>query len=133
MKNLLLLMLLGFTLNSVWAQGNASNNNYDINLSVKEDSEPFFPAGEMKMYEHVFYNLDYSEEAKNAKVSGELLLSFYVNADSTLSNFKVVKSVGYGIDEGVIKLMKQLKFAPGRRNGEPVRKNLLLSFPIEVE
>lgn len=113
----------------------AQNTGYDEsqNMKVNVTQDPFYPAGEMKMYEHVFYNIEYSQEAIAAKANGEVLLNFTVNADSTLSNFSVVKSVGYGIENGIIELMKQLKFAPGMVNGEPTNKNMLMSFPIEVE
>lgn len=113
----------------------AQDKGYDEtqNMKVNVDQDPFFPAGDMKMYEHVFYNIEYSQEAIDANVNGEVLLNFTVNADSSLSDFSVVKGVGYGIEEDIIELMKQLKFAPGMVNGQPTNKNMLMSFPVEVE
>lgn len=112
-----------------------TNKEYDDsqNMKVNVDQDPFYPAGDQKMYEHVFYNIEYSAEAQKAKVKGEVLLNFTVNADSTLSDFSVVSGVGYGIEDDIITLMKQLKFAPGMINGEAVNKNMLMSFSIEVE
>ena len=81
----------------------------------------------------MFYNIEYSQEAIDAKANGEVLLNFTVNADSSLSHFTVVKGLGYGIEESIIELMKQLKFAPGMVNGKPTNKNILMSFPVEVE
>lgn len=113
----------------------AQNKGYDEsqNMIVNVNQDPFYPPGDMKMYEHVFYNIEYSQEAIAAKANGEVLLNFTVNADSTLSNFSVVNGLGYGIEEDIIELMKQLKFAPGMVNGKPTNKNMLMSFPVEVE
>ncbi len=107
--------------------------DYNKNVKIKADSDPFFPAGEMAMYEYVFNKLEYSRDAVDRKVKGESLINFDVNADSTLSNFSVVTEVGYGIDQSIISILKELKFAPGTINGKAVAKNLLMSFPIEVE
>ncbi len=109
------------------------NYDYNKNVKIKADSDPFFPAGEMAMYEYVFNKLEYSRDAVDRKVKGESLINFDVNADSTLNNFSVVTEVGYGIDQSIISILKELKFAPGTINGKAVAKNLLMSFPIEVE
>ena len=111
----------------------AGNYDYNKNVKVKADSEPFYPAGEMAMYEYVFNKLEYPSNAIDMKAKGEAMINFNVNADSTLSDFSVVKAVGYGIDEKIIDILKELKFAPGTINGKAVTKNLLMSFPVEVE
>ena len=112
---------------------NSENYDYNKNIKVKADSDPFYPAGEMAMYEYVFNKLEYSKDAVAHKVKGEAMINFDVNPDSTLSNFSVVTEVGYGIDQSIISILKELKFAPGTINGKAVTKNLLMSFPVEVE
>ncbi len=111
----------------------APNYDYNKNIKIKADSDPFFPAGEMAMYEYVFNKLEYSRDAVDRKVKGESMINFDVNPDSTLSNFSIVTEVGYGIDQSIISILKELKFAPGTINGKAVAKNLLMSFPVEVE
>ena len=110
-----------------------ANYNYAKNMEVKVEQEPHYPDGEMKFYEYVFTKLNYSQEVIDAKVNGEVLINFTVNADSTLTDFSVVKKVGYGIEDDIIDILKTMKFAPGIRNGKPVDKNLLMSFPIAAE
>ncbi len=111
----------------------SENYDYNKNIKVKADSDPFYPAGEMAMYEYVFNKLEYSKDAVTHKAKGESMINFDVNPDSTLSNFSVVTEVGYGIDQSIISILKELKFAPGTINGKAVTKNLLMSFPVEVE
>ncbi len=111
----------------------APNYDYNKNIKMKADSDPFFPAGEMAMYEYVFNKLEYSRDAIDRKVKGESMINFDVNPDSSLTNFSIVAEVGYGIDQSIISILKDLKFAPGTINGKPLTKNLLMSFPIDVE
>lgn len=105
------------------------NYDYNKNIKVKADSEPFYPAGENAMYELVFNKLEFP----NQKINGELMINFDVNPDSTLTGFSIIKEVGYGIDQSIINILKQLKFSPGTINGKPVVKNIVLTFPIETE
>ncbi|MGE0637783.1 MAG: energy transducer TonB [Bacteroidia bacterium] len=105
------------------------NYDYNKNIQVNADSDPVYPAGENAMYELVFNKIEFPRE----KINGESMINFDVNPDSTLSGFSIIKEVGYGIDQSIINILKQLKFSPGTINGKPVVKNMVLSFPIETE
>ncbi len=126
MKYILPLLVLFST--SALAQRD-ENYDYNINIKMKADSDPFYPAGEIAMYELVFNKLEFP----NQKIIGETLINFDVNTDSTLTGFSIIKEVGYGIDQSIINIMKELKFSPGTINGKPVVKNMVLSFPIETK
>jgi len=105
------------------------NYNYNKNIKVKADTEPAYPDGEMALYELVFNKL----ELPHQKINGESMINFNVNPDSALTDFSVIKEVGYGIDQSIINILNQLKFAPGTINGKPVVKNMVLTFPVETE
>jgi TonB family protein len=70
----------------------------------------------------VLYKVDpeYSEEARKAKYSGTVLLQLVVDVDGKAKNIKVVKGVGLGLDEKAIEAVQRWKFAPGKKNGQPV-------------
>jgi protein TonB len=127
-----LVLLLSLVAFSAVAQ-NSENYDYNKNIKVKADYEPYYPAGEMALYELVFNKLEYSRDAIDRKVRGESMINFDVNPDSTLSGFSIIKEVGYGIDKSIINILMQLKFSPGVINGKPVVKNMVLTFPIETE
>jgi hypothetical protein len=107
----------------------APNYDYNKNIKVKADYEPYFPAGETALYETVFNKLEFPRE----KITTESMINFDVNPDSTLNGFSVIKEAGYGIDQSIINILNQLKFAPGVINGKAVAKNMVLTFPIETE
>ncbi len=58
--------------------------------------------------------------ARAAKVSGTVLIAVVVNVDGTVGEVKVLRSLGYGLDENAVEAVKQWKFKPGTKDGQPV-------------
>jgi periplasmic protein TonB len=63
---------------------------------------------------------EYSEEARKAKYQGTVLLYIEVSPDGRATNIRVARSLGLGLDEKAIEAVKQWKFKPGYKNGQPV-------------
>ncbi len=63
---------------------------------------------------------DYTEEARNAKFQGTVLLSVEIDPTGTATNIKVSRRLGMGLDEKAIEAVKQWKFKPGLKDGVPV-------------
>ena len=70
----------------------------------------------------VLFKVDpqYSEEARKARYQGTVVLEAIVRSDGTVDILRVVRSLGFGLDENAIRALKQWKFRPGMRNGQPV-------------
>ena len=113
----------------VSAQG---SNEFDVNFDVNTNREAQYHEGDQKLYEHMFYNLKYSDEAREAKVIGQVMVSFKVQPDGSLTDMYVVSGVGHGIDEEVVKVLKGLKFLPAIQNGHKIATTLMMSFPISA-
>ncbi len=64
----------------------------------------------------------YTPDAMRAKVQGSVLLECIVNADGTVGNIEIVRSLdqAFGLDREAVKAAKQWRFAPGMRQGQPV-------------
>jgi protein TonB len=62
----------------------------------------------------------YSEEARKARYQGTVVLEAVVKKDGTVDILRVVRSLGFGLDENAIQALKQWRFKPGMRNGIPV-------------
>jgi TonB family protein len=71
---------------------------------------------------------DYTEEARKAKYQGTVLLYIEVDPSGKATNIRVQRSLGLGLDEKAIEAVKQWKFKPGYRDGNPVP----VSATIEV-
>lgn len=102
------------------------------NSKVLTNAEPSYPKGDNELYTYMYYNLKFTEEAKQKNVEGEVTLSFDVKTDSTTTNILVISGVGYGVDEEIKKIVSTLKFSPGVQNGIPVKMNTMYTFPIKA-
>jgi protein TonB len=71
---------------------------------------------------------EFSEEARKAKVQGNVLVSILVNTNGLPSNVKVIRGIGMGLDEKAVEAVKQWKFKPAMENGKPV----LVEVDVEV-
>lgn len=117
-----------------FSQENQQNKNpYDVNFTFNTDQQPYYPAGEIALYTYFYNTIKYGEQAVANKINGEVMVSFYVMSDSTLSEINVLSGVGYGIDEEVVRVLAPLKYAPGIVDGEKVKMNVILYVPVRAQ
>jgi TonB family protein len=62
----------------------------------------------------------YSKEARKKNIEGITVLWLIVGADGLPRDIRVVRSVGYGLDEEAIKAAKKWRFKPSTMDGKPV-------------
>ncbi len=62
----------------------------------------------------------YSEEARKAGLAGRVQVVCVVGSDGVARDFKVVHSLGLGLDESAIRAVSAWRFAPGVKDGKPV-------------
>ncbi|MGA2262972.1 MAG: energy transducer TonB [Acidobacteriota bacterium] len=75
----------------------------------------------------------YTEEARKARTEGVLLLQAIIRRDGTVDSFKVVRGLGYGLDESAINtIATKWKFKPGTFHGVPVdvQANIEVTFRL---
>jgi TonB family protein len=75
---------------------------------------------------------EYSEEARKAKHQGTVMLNVVIGDDGVLSEIKVVKSLGLGLDEKAIECVKKWRFEPGTRGGKPVKVEATLEVNFRL-
>ena len=63
---------------------------------------------------------EYSEEARKAKYQGTVVLWVVVGPDGRPRDIRVQRTLGLGLDEKAIEAVRQWKFDPARKNGQPV-------------
>jgi TonB family protein len=62
----------------------------------------------------------YSEEARRANITGDVLMEVVVRADGTVGSARVTRGLGFGLDGRAIAAVRQWRFAPATRLGVPV-------------
>lgn len=80
-------------------------------------------------------NPEYTTEALEAKLQGVVVLATIVTAEGIPSEIKVVRGLGMGLDEKAIECLRQWRFTPGTRMGEPipVRAQIEIRFRLPHE
>jgi len=63
---------------------------------------------------------EYSEEARKAKYQGVVMLQIIVGADGRPKDVRVARSLGFGLDERAIEAVRQWRFEPATKDGQPV-------------
>jgi TonB family protein len=61
---------------------------------------------------------EFSDEARTKKIQGVVLVSLIVDADGNPQNPRVIRSLGYGLDEKAIEAVKKYKFKPAMKDGK---------------
>jgi TonB family protein len=67
---------------------------------------------------------NYTKEALQAGLEGFVFLTGTITADGTVSDIKVVKGLGLGLDEKAVENLQTWRFMPPVRNGEPTPVNV---------
>lgn len=91
---------------------------------------PRFSEGEDALLSFLMTNINYPELARRVGVEGKVMVSFTVEKSGTLSNMRVIKSIGGGCDEEAMRVVALTagKWIAGKQNGKAVKVNM--SIPI---
>ena len=76
----------------------------------------------------------YPPLALRNQVEGRIFVSFTVNAQGDVSDVKVVKGLGSGLDEETVRAVKTLpKFIPGKQNGRSVSVSFTVPITFKIQ
>lgn len=75
---------------------------------------------------------EFSEEARKAKVAGNVLVYLQVDVNGRPINVRVLRGIGLGLDQKAMEAVRQYKFKPAMENGHPVvvEMNVEVNFQI---
>jgi TonB family protein len=74
----------------------------------------------------------FSEEARRARYEGTVILNIVVDKAGNISRIRLERPLGMGLDENAMEGVKQWRFIPATRNGQPVAvaMNIEVSFNL---
>jgi len=81
-----------------------------------------FPGGINQARQFLANNIRYPDEAVENGVNGTVQVKFTIELDGSISNIEIVKKLGYGCDEEVIRVLKRMpKWTPAKLKGQFVK------------
>ncbi|MEY2922090.1 MAG: Protein TonB [Bacteroidota bacterium] len=119
---------------TVVAEPGPEINEQDENLIYNVagiEVKPEFPGGNNKLASYISNNFVYSDEMKEAELKGKVFATFVVERDGFLTDIKIIRGLGYGTEEAVLRILKRMpRWMPGEQNSKKVR--CAYSFPITI-
>lgn len=107
------------------------NLKHDAIYSIVEQM-PDFPGGQEKLNKFLL-QIKYPRAARKKGVSGKVYVTFVVNSDGKIKNVKILRGLGYGLDEEVLRVVNKMPdWIPGKQNGKEVsvQFNLPVNFNL---
>jgi len=74
----------------------------------------------------------YTQEARDMKLEGEVLLEVSFSANGTLHVNKVVRGLGHGLDEAAMAAANKIRFKPALRYGQPVDSTAVVHVTFQM-
>lgn len=75
---------------------------------------------------------EFSEEARKAKFSGDVMVYLWIGTDGKPSHVRVVRGVGMGLDEKAVEAVRQYRFQPAMKDGKPVQVDLYVNVNFQI-
>lgn len=143
------------TVATVESEGNGENKPNDANkdktdnltpaqqeVAVDEDANkvklriveqlPQFPGGPVEMMKWLTKNLIYPPEARAQQIQGDVMVSFIVGKDGTVSAITIVKKAHPLLNAEALRVIRKMpKWTPGTENGKPARA--MIAIPISFQ
>jgi TonB family protein len=75
---------------------------------------------------------EYTEQARQAKWQGTVALQVTIDENGVPQDIKIVRPLGFGLDQKAIEAVQQWRFKPTLLNGKPVTvsTNIEISFRL---
>lgn len=74
---------------------------------------------------------DYTEDARQRHIEGDVVLEIVVRSDGTVGSVKVLTGLGAGLDERAMDAVRQWRFNPAHRYGVPV--DVIVEVAVEFK
>lgn len=106
---------------SVFAEGES--------LTVQANQHAYFPGGQTALATWLSDNLKYPQECIDKKVEGEVIVSFIVERDGTITGVRIEQSIDPKLDaEAKIVVGVMPHWVAAEMNGAKARNRLMLSI-----
>ncbi len=147
----ILLILLALSLNAIGLMAQDTQAG-DTTIYRALEAPPRFPAceqldttliviqkcAEQSLLEFMYSNIRYPQEAREQNLEGNVVATFVVEKDGSLSNLSVLKDIGGGAGLEVLRVVEamnnaEIRWVPAEKDGQPVRFQYTLPIKFKLE
>ncbi len=97
------------------------------------EKEPEYPGGMGRYRQIISSKLIYPQKAVEDNIEGTVEIGFTVLRDGTVANYKILRGLGFGCDEEVIRVMTSMpKWKPGIVNGRPMEVDYMMDIEFKL-
>lgn len=106
-----------------------ANNSDESEILQKAEFMPEMKGGLEALYD----DIEYPELAKRSGIEGIVVAEFIINEKGQIEDLKIVRGIGGGCDEEVLRVIKLQSFTPGIQNGNfvKVRMKQVVHFRLQ--
>ncbi|WP_338792437.1 energy transducer TonB [Bernardetia sp. MNP-M8] len=109
-------------------QNNFQTEKVDEIFYIVEDPA-IFEGGMDAFYKYVAKSLNYPKQARRQGIEGKIFLQFVIDKDGSITDIKVAKGLGFGLDEEAKRVLSECpNWKPARQRGKIVK--VRMSIPI---
>lgn len=135
MKKVLIIMML-----TTWGMPLSAQEVGECKDSVKQDiifcdvfeDQASFRGGSVALQRYLEENVRWPDEESD--VQGRVVVSFMVEKDGSLSEFKVVRGLHPAFDKEALRVVKNMpKWYPAKLNGKGIRQKYILPIPFKLK
>lgn len=108
--------------------------NNAVTSATLYETSPRFPGGDEALLDFIKSNMRYPQIAKEKRIEGRVVVSFYVETDGSLTNLCITKSVDSLLNEEALRIVKKMpKWEPGQLGDQIVRMKCFLPITFRCE
>ena len=74
---------------------------------------------------------DYTEDARRRSIEGEVVLEIVVRRDGSVGDVRLINGLPSGLNDRAIAAVKQWRFSPAHRLGQPV--DVIVEVAVEFK
>ena len=103
-------------------------------MFVKAEVAPKFPGGDTELMNYIHNEMVYPEACIKEKKQGRTIISFVVEKDGSLSDYKILRHVHDDMDKEAIRIVKSMpKWTPAIKDGKYVRCKYTMPVTFKLD
>jgi len=120
--------------NNVSNEENTKSTSSAKQAFVAVEQKAEFPGGNPEMMKYLAQNIKYPSEAAKARVGGVVLISFIVNENGEIRKPKIIKGLGYGIDDEATRVILNMpNWKPAIQNGKKLTSEYTMDIKFNID